>query len=92
VPDTLFEGACQVTIPLQILLQWDDEGDDRQLALNLNLFDALRIRGSELGETRPCVAVQGTRLPPPSMAVIRIDPVPVHPHCSPPPPPEHRGV
>ena len=32
----------QVTIPLQVLLQWDEEGNDRQLAVDL--FDAL---GSE---------------------------------------------
>jgi hypothetical protein len=38
VPHILFEEARQVTIPLQVLLQWDDEGNDRQLALNL--FDA----------------------------------------------------
>jgi hypothetical protein len=39
VPRTMFEEARQVTIPLQVLLQWDDEGNDRQLALDL--FDAL---------------------------------------------------
>jgi dienelactone hydrolase len=38
VPRALFEEAQQVTIPLQVLLQWDDEGNDRQLALDL--FDA----------------------------------------------------
>ncbi|MCW2619356.1 MAG: alpha/beta hydrolase [Modestobacter sp.] len=38
VPRTLFEEARQVTIPLQVLLQWDDEGNDRQVALDL--FDA----------------------------------------------------
>jgi dienelactone hydrolase len=38
VPATLFEEARQVTIPLQVLLQWDDEGNDRQSALDL--FDA----------------------------------------------------
>ena len=38
VPRTLIEEARQVTIPLQVLLQWDDEGNDRQQALNL--FDA----------------------------------------------------
>jgi hypothetical protein len=38
VPHTVFEEARQVTIPLQVLLQWDDEGNDRQLALDL--FDA----------------------------------------------------
>jgi hypothetical protein len=38
VPRTLFAEARQVTIPLQVLLQWDDEGNDRQLALDL--FDA----------------------------------------------------
>jgi dienelactone hydrolase len=39
VPATLFEEARQITIPLQVLLQWDDEGNDRQSALDL--FDAL---------------------------------------------------
>ncbi|WP_224282211.1 alpha/beta hydrolase [Streptomyces sp. LS1784] len=38
VPRTIFEEARQVTIPLQVLLQWDDEGNDRQAALDL--FDA----------------------------------------------------
>ncbi|WP_067186783.1 dienelactone hydrolase family protein [Microtetraspora niveoalba] len=38
VPRTLFEEARQVTIPLHVLLQWDDEGNDRQAALDL--FDA----------------------------------------------------
>ena len=42
VPRTLFEEARQVTIPLQVLLQWDDEGDDRQVALDL--FDAFSSR------------------------------------------------
>ncbi|GAA2717370.1 MULTISPECIES: alpha/beta hydrolase [Streptomyces] len=38
VPATMFEEARRVTIPLQVLLQWDDEGNDRQAALDL--FDA----------------------------------------------------
>jgi hypothetical protein len=38
VPRTILEEARQVTIPLHVLLQWDDEGNDRQLALDL--FDA----------------------------------------------------
>jgi dienelactone hydrolase len=38
VPRTMFEEARQVTIPLHVLLQWDDEGNDRQAALDL--FDA----------------------------------------------------
>ena len=38
VPRAMFEEARRVTIPLQVLLQWDDEGNDRQLALDL--FDA----------------------------------------------------
>jgi len=38
VPHTMFEEARQVTIPLHVLLQWDDEGNDRQAALEL--FDA----------------------------------------------------
>lgn len=38
VPRLTFEEARQVSIPLLVLLQWDDEGNDRQMALNL--FDA----------------------------------------------------
>ncbi|MEU4341813.1 alpha/beta hydrolase [Nocardia sp. NPDC023852] len=38
VPRTIVEEARQVTIPLHVLLQWDDEGNDRQMALDL--FDA----------------------------------------------------
>ncbi|WP_055590156.1 hypothetical protein [Peterkaempfera griseoplana] len=38
VPRAIFEEAREVTIPLHVLLQWDDEGNDRQSALNL--FDA----------------------------------------------------
>ncbi|WP_406004195.1 alpha/beta hydrolase [Streptomyces sp. NBC_00987] len=42
VPRAVFEEARQVTVPLHVLLQWDDEGNDRQAALDL--FDAF---GSE---------------------------------------------
>ncbi|MFE3578612.1 dienelactone hydrolase family protein [Streptomyces vinaceus] len=38
VPRVIFEEARRVTIPLHVLLQWDDEGNDRQAALDL--FDA----------------------------------------------------
>jgi dienelactone hydrolase len=38
VPRSMVEEARQVTLPLQVLLQWDDEGNDRQMALDL--FDA----------------------------------------------------
>ncbi|MFG2111217.1 alpha/beta hydrolase [Streptomyces sp. NPDC048718] len=38
VPGVMFEEAREVTIPLQVLLQWDDEGNERQEALNL--YDA----------------------------------------------------
>jgi hypothetical protein len=38
VPAAMVEEARQVTIPLHVLLQWDDEGNDRQQALDL--FDA----------------------------------------------------
>ncbi|MEV0254011.1 alpha/beta hydrolase [Streptomyces sp. NPDC050732] len=38
VPRAMFEEARQVTIPLHVLLQWDDEGNDRQAALDL--FDS----------------------------------------------------
>ncbi|MFI1590500.1 alpha/beta hydrolase [Streptomyces halstedii] len=42
VPRALVEEARQVTVPLHVLLQWDDEGNDRQASLDL--FDAF---GSE---------------------------------------------
>ncbi|PRY43581.1 dienelactone hydrolase family protein [Umezawaea tangerina] len=38
VPRGIVEQARQVTIPLHVLLQWDDEHNDRQMALDL--FDA----------------------------------------------------
>ncbi|AUG81392.1 hypothetical protein CFP65_6752 [Kitasatospora sp. MMS16-BH015] len=38
VPRAILEEARRVTIPLHVLLQWDDEGNDRQAALDL--FDA----------------------------------------------------
>lgn len=46
VPRALFEEARRVTIPLHVLLQWDDEGNDRQLALDL--FDAFGSREKTL--------------------------------------------
>ncbi|WP_319805422.1 alpha/beta hydrolase [Microbacterium sp. SSM24] len=42
VPASMFAEARAVTIPVHVLLQWDDEGNDRAMALDL--FDAL---GSE---------------------------------------------
>ncbi|MDQ0734464.1 alpha/beta hydrolase [Arthrobacter agilis] len=42
VPRAMVDEARRITIPVHVLLQWDDEGNDRQLALDL--FDAL---GSE---------------------------------------------
>lgn len=38
VPASMFEEARRITVPLHVLLQWDDEGNDRQMALDL--FDA----------------------------------------------------
>jgi hypothetical protein len=38
VPRAIMEEARRVTIPLHVLLQWDDEGNDRAMALDL--FDA----------------------------------------------------
>ena len=38
VPAVTFDEARRVAIPLHVLLQWDDEGNDRQRALEL--FDA----------------------------------------------------
>jgi dienelactone hydrolase len=46
VPRIMFEQARQVTIPLHVLLQWDDEGNDRQAALDL--FDAFGSREKTL--------------------------------------------
>ncbi len=46
VPGTLVEEARQVTIPLQFLLQWDDEGMDRQPVLDL--FDAFGTKEKTL--------------------------------------------
>jgi hypothetical protein len=46
VPATLREEARQVAIPLQFLLQWDDEGMERQPALDL--FDAFGTKEKTL--------------------------------------------
>lgn len=46
VPRRTFEEARQVSIPLHVLLQWDDEGNDRQVALDL--FDAFGSREKTL--------------------------------------------
>ncbi|RLP91353.1 alpha/beta hydrolase [Micromonospora sp. BL4] len=46
VPRIMFEEARQVTIPLHVLLQWDDEGNDRQAALDL--FDAFGSKEKSL--------------------------------------------
>ena len=46
VPRSIVEEARQVTIPLLVLLQWDDEGNDRQMALDL--FDAFGSREKTL--------------------------------------------
>ena len=46
VPGPLREEAREVTIPLQLLLQWDDEGMERQPVLDL--FDAFGTREKTL--------------------------------------------
>lgn len=46
VPRSMLDEARRVTIPLHVLLQWDDEGNDRQLALDL--FDAFGSREKTL--------------------------------------------
>ena len=46
VPRVMFEEARRVTIPLHVLLQWDDEGNDRQAALDL--FDAFGSKEKSL--------------------------------------------
>jgi pimeloyl-ACP methyl ester carboxylesterase len=46
VPGALREDARRVTVPLLFLVQWDDEGNDRQSALEL--FDAFGTREKTL--------------------------------------------
>ncbi|MFJ6984295.1 MULTISPECIES: alpha/beta hydrolase [unclassified Streptomyces] len=46
VPRTILEEARTVTVPLHVLLQWDDEGNDRQASLDL--FDAFGSREKTL--------------------------------------------
>ncbi|MEV4428365.1 alpha/beta hydrolase [Streptomyces sp. R-07] len=46
VPRAMFEEAREVTIPLHVLLQWDDEGNDRQASLDL--FDAFGSKEKSL--------------------------------------------
>ncbi|MER5779846.1 alpha/beta hydrolase [Streptomyces sp. NPDC002039] len=46
VPRAMFEEARQVTVPLHVLLQWDDEGNERQAALDL--FDAFGSKEKSL--------------------------------------------
>ncbi|WP_328843524.1 alpha/beta hydrolase [Streptomyces sp. NBC_00258] len=46
VPRAMFEEARQVTIPLHVLLQWDDAGNDRQASLDL--FDAFGSKEKSL--------------------------------------------
>lgn len=46
VPRSVVDEARRVTIPLHVLLQWDDDGNDRQRALDL--FDAFGSREKTL--------------------------------------------
>ena len=46
VPAATFEEARRITVPLQVLLQWDDEGNDRQASLDL--FDAFGAKEKTL--------------------------------------------
>ena len=56
VPRSMFAEAREITIPLHVLLQWDDEGNDRQLALDL--FDAFgskeKTLQANMGGHRAC--------------------------------------
>lgn len=45
-PRAMFDEARRVTIPLHVLLQWDDEGNNRQQSLDL--FDAFGSREKTL--------------------------------------------
>lgn len=46
IPRATFDEAGQVSIPLHVLLQWDDRGNDRQAALEL--FEAFGSREKSL--------------------------------------------
>ncbi|MFF0423206.1 alpha/beta hydrolase [Streptomyces sp. NPDC004520] len=46
IPRAVFEEARQVTVPLHVLLQWDDEVNDRQASLDL--FDAFASKEKTL--------------------------------------------
>ena len=46
VPRIIMEEARRVTIPLHVLLQWDDRGNDRQMALDL--FDGFGSKDKTL--------------------------------------------
>ncbi|MBO1337306.1 dienelactone hydrolase family protein [Streptomyces sp. VRA16 Mangrove soil] len=46
VPRVIFDEARQLTVPLHVLLQWDDEGNDRQASLDL--FDAFASKEKTL--------------------------------------------
>ena len=63
VPGTLREEARQVTIPLQFLMQWDDEGMERQPTLDL--FDAFGTKREDAarqsGRARRYPVVRGGR-------------------------------
>lgn len=46
VPESIMQQARHVSVPTYMLLQWDDEGNDRQMALDL--FEALGSREKTL--------------------------------------------
>ena len=46
VPRVIFEEARRVTVPLHVLLQWDDEGNGPDSSLAL--FDAFASRSKSL--------------------------------------------
>ncbi len=46
VPQSIMAAAREITVPLYVLLQWDDEGNDRTMALDL--FDAFGSREKTL--------------------------------------------
>lgn len=63
VPRSVFAEARRVTIPLHVLLRWDDEGNDRQLALDL--FDDFGSNEKTLhGQSRWAHGVPASRQTP----------------------------
>jgi hypothetical protein len=65
VPAATFDEARQLTIPLHVLLQWDDKGNDRQFAARAHRLSSVKSRfssssaASVLISANRCAPVEG---------------------------------